>query len=225
MADRSQVVIYGAGDHGRVVAEIVEANGRCHIAGFLDDDPALHGLCIEGYRVLGGRSALREVRDRGVTRCIIAIGSNARRRELAPVVRSQGLDLTTVIHPSAQISPRAAIGAGTVVEACSVVKTGAVIGGLAIINSCVSVGHDVVVGEAVQISPGASVGGWVEIGDGTQVGLGASVIPKVKIGKNVIIGAGAAVIRDLPDNVVAVGVPARIIRTRPAPVSCEEAEP
>jgi len=42
--------------------------------------------------------------------------------------------------------------------------------------------------------------------------LATSVIQRVKIGRNVIIGAGAAVIDDLPDNVTAVGVPAKVLK-------------
>jgi len=225
MTEGSQVVIYGAGDHGRVVAEMIELLGGYCITGFVDDDVALQGQYVEGYPVLGDRTVLRELPGKGVGRCIIAIGNNAVRRELAPVVEGLGLGLITVIHPTAQISRRATVGQGTLVEACSVVKTGSAVGRLGIINSCVSIGHDVVLGEGVQISPGVSIGGWVEIGDGTLVGMGASVIPKVRIGNNVVIGANAAVIRDLPDNVVAVGVPARIIRARPVLVSPREGEP
>jgi len=211
-----QVVIYGAGGHGRVVAEIIEQVGGYGIVGFVDDDPALQGHCVGDYPVLGDRRVLQSLRDRGVSRCIIAIGNNSVRRELASLAKGLGLGLITVIHPSAHISRGVTIGEGSVVEACTVVKTGSYIERLAIINSCVSIGHDVVLAEGVHISPGVSIAGWVEMGEGTHIGMGVSVIPKVRIGKNVVVGANAAVIRDLPDNVVAVGVPARIIRKGPA---------
>jgi len=214
MVDNSRVVIYGAGGHGQVVAEIIELVGKYHILGFVDDDPTLQGQQVGGYPVLGDRSALQGLRDRGVSRCIVAIGNNEARGELASLVKSLGFDLITVVHPSAQVSPRAAIGEGSVVEACAVIKTGSSIGRLAIINSCASIGDYVVIGERVHISPGVSIATGVEIGEGTHIGMGASIIPKVKIGRNVVVGANAAVIRDLPDNVVAVGVPARIIKER-----------
>lgn len=215
MTERVSVVIYGAGGHGRVVAEIIEQGGVHRIVGFVDDDPTLQGHCVGDYPILGDRSALQRLRDRGVEGCILAIGSNSVRSALASLAKGLGLELITVIHPSAHISPGATIGEGSVVEACTVIKTGSSIGPLAIINSCVSIGHDVVLGEGVHISPGVSIGGWVEIGEGAHIGMGASVIPRVRIGKNVVVGANAAVIRDLPDNVVAVGVPARIIRNGP----------
>ena len=207
-----QVVICGAGSHGRVVADIIEEGGQYRIAGFVDDDLALQGSCVDGYPVLGGRGILQELRGTGIDKCIVGIGNNAARRELGSLVARLGWELVTVVHPSAQISQRVTIGEGSVVEACAVVKTGSSIGRLAIINSCVSIGHDVVLGEGVHISPGVNIAGWVEIGDGAHISMGVSVIPGVKIGKNVVVGANAAVIRDLPDNVVAVGVPTRIIR-------------
>ena len=205
------VVIYGAGGHGRVVAEIIEQMGVYRIVGFVDDDPALQGCCVGDYPVLGGRRVLQGLRGRGVSKCIIAIGSNGVRRELASLAKGLGLGLITVIHPSAQISRGVTIDEGSVVGACTVVQTGSSIGCLAVINACVFIGHDVVLGEGVHISPGVNIAGWVEIGEGTHIGMSASVIPRVRIGKNVVVGANAAVIRDLPDNVVAVGVPACII--------------
>ena len=219
MAESLQVVIYGAGGHGRVVAEIIDQVGDWSIVGFVDDDPALEGSRIGAYPVLGDRRVLQSLRERGVDRCIIAIGSNSARRQLAALVNGLRFELITVIDPGAHISAGAVIGEGSVVEACSVVKTGSSVGRVAIINSCVSIGHDTILAEGVHVSPGASIAGWVEIGEGTHIGMGASVIARVKIGKNVAVGANAAVIRDLPDNVVAVGVPARIIKEGPAQAS------
>jgi hypothetical protein len=48
----------------------------------------------------------------------------------------------------------------------------------------------------------------------TQVGIGACAIPGVRIGERTIVGAGAAVVTDIPDDVVAVGVPAKVIKRR-----------
>ena len=64
----------------------------------------------------------------------------------------------------------------------------------------------------VRVSPGAHLAGKVHVGELTHIGIGASVVQGVEIGRNVIIGAGAAVIDDIPDNVTAVGVPAKVIR-------------
>lgn len=81
-----------------------------------------------------------------------------------------------------------------------------------IINQLSSVGHDVIIDEFCEICPNVSISGNVTIGKRTFIGTGAILLPKVKIGKNVIVGAGAVVSKDLPDNCVAVGIPAKIIK-------------
>ena len=52
----------------------------------------------------------------------------------------------------------------------------------------------------------------VRIGDNTWIGAGTVIVPGVTIGRNVVIGAGSVVTKDIPDNVVAVGNPCRVIR-------------
>lgn len=72
--------------------------------------------------------------------------------------------------------------------------------------------HDCIVGDFVELSPNAILLGGVEVGSFTQIGTNATVLPRIKIGKNVIIGAGAVVTKDIPDNCVAFGSPAKVIR-------------
>ena len=53
----------------------------------------------------------------------------------------------------------------------------------------------------------------ITVGDNVYFGNDVIVLPGVNIGNNVVIGAGAVVTKDIPDNSVAVGVPARVIKT------------
>ena len=50
------------------------------------------------------------------------------------------------------------------------------------------------------------------IGRNSHIGIGATIIEQCKIGDNVVIGAGATVINNVPDNSLAVGTPAKVIR-------------
>jgi maltose O-acetyltransferase len=52
----------------------------------------------------------------------------------------------------------------------------------------------------------------ITIGSNCWIGANATILPGVTIGDNVVIGAGAVVNKDIPDNVVCAGVPARVIR-------------
>jgi len=78
-------------------------------------------------------------------------------------------------------------------------------------------------GENCRIRTGVVVGlAWVDdpcapsIGDNVDIGVGAKVLGRIRIGNNVVIGANAVVVRDVPDDSIAVGVPA-VVRPRKAP--------
>ena len=89
----------------------------------------------------------------------------------------------------------------------------------------VTIGDDVQIGPNVQmltathpINPGLRLDKWeaaepIVIMDNVWLGGGVIVGPGVTIGENTVVGAGAVVVRDLPSNVVAVGNPARVMRT------------
>ena len=63
----------------------------------------------------------------------------------------------------------------------------------------------------------------VHIGDGTWVGARAMILPGVTIGKRVVVAAGAVVTRDVPDDVLVAGNPARVIRPLEYPPGCKRA--
>jgi sugar O-acyltransferase (sialic acid O-acetyltransferase NeuD family) len=84
------------------------------------------------------------------------------------------------------------------------------IGKCCLINLNTTIGHDVKIGEFCELSPGVRLSGNCEIGDFCTLGTNAVVLPKVKVGNNVVIGAGSVVTKDVPDNVLVVGVPAVI---------------
>jgi serine acetyltransferase len=56
--------------------------------------------------------------------------------------------------------------------------------------------------------------GEARIGNGNFWGTGAKIINRCTVGDNVVIGAGAVVITDIPDNVTAVGVPAKVVKRK-----------
>lgn len=192
------IYIYGASGHGGVVADIARESGYDEII-FLDD--------AKGVKF-----------EPNLTKfpVIIAIGDNQIRANLMQKVADFGFEIATLIHPRATISNSAKIGVGSVVMAGAIINANAQIGASAIINSGAIIEHDCVIGEFAHISPGAALAGGVSVGAFSHVGIGARVIQLVKIGVNCTIGGGAVVIRNLDDNAVAVGVPARVIKFKEA---------
>lgn len=59
----------------------------------------------------------------------------------------------------------------------------------------------------------ADLMGPIVVGDNVHIGTGAIIMPNVHIGNNCIIGCGAIVTKNIPDNSIAVGVPARVIES------------
>lgn len=86
------------------------------------------------------------------------------------------------------------------------------IGKQCILNTNSTVDHECKLGDGVHVMGGASIAGKVEIGDFSTIGTNATILPNIVIGKNVVIGAGAVVIRDVQDNSVVAGVPAKLIK-------------
>ncbi|MDQ3283828.1 MAG: acetyltransferase, partial [Acidobacteriota bacterium] len=86
----------------------------------------------------------------------------------------------------------------------------AAIGRGVLLNTKASVDHDSVVGDFAHVSAGGTVGAKCTIGEETLIALGASVASDRTVGARTIIGAGAVVVRDIPDDVIAFGVPARV---------------
>jgi len=76
--------------------------------------------------------------------------------------------------------------------------------------------HDCSLRNHIHVASGALLAGGVSVGDGTFVGMGARVRQYVRIGANVTVGAGCVVLEDVPDEVIVVGAPARIIRGKEA---------
>jgi sugar O-acyltransferase (sialic acid O-acetyltransferase NeuD family) len=194
--------LIGAGGHAKVIADILIASGRPPTA-FLDDTPTQNRIL--GITVIKGLELPQP--DSAV---IVAVGDNATRQRLAH--RYSTFDIA--IHPSAVVSRDAEIGPGTVVMAGAVINTGARVGSHCIINTGSIIDHDCLISDFAHIAPGAKLGGNVRVGVGSMVGLGANVIHGRCVGDHTIVGAGSTVVRDVPPRVVAIGSPARAVRTR-----------
>lgn len=208
---KARLLIWGAGGHGKVAADTAIAMACYREIAFIDDDPAQHGMRVLGLPVLGGSgefAGLLSDRDE----LFIAIGDNSLRADAWQRVRPLGPRLATLLHPLAAVSRFASVGKGTLIMPRVVINAGARIGINCIVNTGAIVEHDCTVQDYVHVSPAVSIGGGAQLEQASHIGMGAIVLPGVRIGCHSVVGAGCVVLQDLPAGVVAVGVPARIIR-------------
>jgi UDP-N-acetylbacillosamine N-acetyltransferase len=209
----TKLVVWGAGGHASVVADILRLNGDYQIVGFLDDVTSrVHNAERHGPTILGGEERLDCLRREGVSHIIFGFGQAAARLRLSELVRASGFSLATAIHPRAIVASDASIGAGTVIAAGAVINPGVTIGENAIVNTSASVDHDCAIDDGAHVGPGARLAGRVVVERAAWIGIGAVVIEGVRIGAHALIGAGGVVVNDIPEGVVAYGNPARVVR-------------
>lgn len=192
------IVIYGASGHGKVLKAIARSVGA-QVVAFIDDN----------YK----EKFYLDIPVRSLTdsdKIVIGIGDNTIRKKVALLHKKQWH--TVLTHSTAVVSVDKNIGRGTVIMAGAIVNEAKAIGEHCIINTGAVIEHDCIIEDFAHISPNATLSGGVTVGEGAHLGAGAVVIPGITIGKWSLIGAGAVVIRDVPDNAVVVGNPARIIK-------------
>jgi sugar O-acyltransferase (sialic acid O-acetyltransferase NeuD family) len=201
--------VYGAGGHAQVVIDVLRAQGIRVRRQYNDAPENQHPATRDvrpGVRLVGPQFV-----DELDVPLVLAVGRNGERAELSRLVDAR---FAQAVHPSAIIAGSAAIGTGSVVLHGAIVQANARVGAHVLVNTAASVDHDCTVGDYAHISPRATLCGHVHVGEGTHIGAGAVLIPKVRVGRWCRVGAGAVVVRDLPDNVTAVGNPARVLTDR-----------
>ncbi|MEM7128343.1 MAG: acetyltransferase [Chloroflexota bacterium] len=203
------VIIIGAGEHGAVVADVIQSEEKYELLGYVDDSANLAHQDVLGIPILGSSQALSQHMYKDVS-LIVAIGNNSIRCKVATRLARDGFQFITTIHPSASVSKHAILAPGVAVMPRVVINTRSIIGAYAILNSGAIVEHDCVIGEGSHVSVGAVLAGRVEVGQRSMIGAGAVVLPHLQIGTDTTVGAGAIVTQSLPDNIVAYGIPARV---------------
>ena len=204
---KENLLIIGAGGHGKVVADIALKMKKWKRIFFLDDNSNIKS-CM-GIEVIGNFTDIKKyIKNYDV---IVGIGNNRIRKELQSYLESLGASIPVLIHPQAVIGTDVYMDCGTVVMAGAVINSSTRIGKGCIINTGSTIDHDNVLGDFVHISPGAHLAGSVNVGSGTWIGIGSCISNDVYITKECIIGAGAVVIKDIQEPGTYVGVPAKPI--------------
>lgn len=190
--------LYGASGHALVIIDILR-DENINLKGLIDDNPnikTLDGIEVSQY-------------SENLSPIIISIGDNHTRKKISERLNTAYF---SAIHRSAIISKSVIIGQGSVIAHGAIIQAKSIIGEHCIINTGASIDHECKIGNYCHVSPKATLCGNVDVGEGAWIGAGSTIIQGVKIGKWSIVGAGSVVTKDIPDNTLVAGCPAKIIK-------------
>lgn len=183
-----RVIVIGAGGHGRSVAEAVLLLGRDELVGFVDDGADANAK-VWTYPILGRTDSLHTLREHADA-VVVAIGNNTVREKLHARAREVGFELLSVIHPTAFVSPTAALGSGCAVMAGAVVGTEAHLGEGVIVNCGATVDHHCRVDAFGHLGVNACMAGGSVLGHRAWMQAGAALGYGVKIAADTVLEPG-----------------------------------
>ena len=200
------LILLGGGGHASVLLDLILLKGG-KIEGWVGPDSGWKGVPWLGEE---------EILDRkSPDQCdlVLAFGTQtvgSKRKKVFEKFVSRGFQFPAQIHPSSSVASSALIGEGSQIMSGAIIQSGAVLQENVIVNTRASVDHGCLVQAHVHLGPGVVVCGGAEIFSESFIGAGTTVLPKIRIGNASCIGAMSLVNRDLPDHIVAYGIPARI---------------
>lgn len=198
--------IVGDGTHSAEMVEIVErvnaVKPTWNLLGFIVGETAKQKS--NGYRVIGGHSDIAKFPHA----CFISMAGRPP-TDLVPPDR-----LVSLVDPSAFVSRTVRIGRGVVIYPHCFIGLDAQIDDCCFMLAGCIVNHDVKLARKVTLASSVTLAGNVTVGEGTYLGQSCTVREKITIGADCLIGMGAVVTKDVPDNSVMVGNPARKLRDR-----------
>lgn len=204
------VFIYGAGGLGREVycwlRDVQKNDSYIHFAGFLDDGCDLSDYpLVRDYYVGKGEDWMPGPDDYAV----VAVGLIDLKLRIIERIRKKGGRFFNLIHPSAILGMDVLMGDGNIICPHCVLTSNIRIGNFNLFNVGSTIGHDVNIGSYNTLSPHNDITGFVTLGDKNFLGSKVSVIPGKKIGDRNKISAGSVIFRNVKDDRMVMGNPAR----------------
>jgi len=213
MSEYDHILIWGSGSQAMLYAGLAQDLGHSWIC----VDPRQTERpkwCSEG-QFFGQAQSLNAAVSSSHS-YIVAIGGEhgAPRHDISKALEKTGLQPISLVDPSSIIKSGVEVGAANYVAQGVVINVDVVLGRDVILNTACSIDHECQIGDGVHIMGAAAVAGRVTIQDFAVIGTNATILPDLTIGRGAFIGAGAVVTKDVAENSIVIGAPAREIRKR-----------
>jgi len=203
--------IYGAGSLGREILDMARyinaMSAKWENIVFIYDfkkETVINGAEVYTFDEFKAKFAV------SIAELVVAVGEPKIRQVLRE--KTTGYRLRPLIHPAAFVGYETQIGDGAIIQYGSFVSCNVKIGTNVLIQPNSSVGHDSIIGSDAVISSYVGISGNCTIGERAYIGVSVPVKEKTSIGADSIVGMGSAVLRDIPENVIALGNPARAMK-------------
>jgi sugar O-acyltransferase (sialic acid O-acetyltransferase NeuD family) len=211
-----KIALIGGGNQAHYTIDIINKEGKYQIVGIIDSEHEL-GVDRFGYKVIGRQENIKSlISEYGIDGGIISVGDNWVRSKIAKQVLAEEPDFEFVnaIHPSVTKGANVKLGVGVTAMAGVIINPKAKIGNFAFLATGAQIEHDCIIEDFASVSAGSIMGGYVRIKKYAAVTLGVTILDRVSIGENSVIGSGSLVTKSIPDNVLAYGAPAKVMRNR-----------
>lgn len=213
------LVIFGSGGISREVAQLVEdINNHSPVQvfdllGFVESDPEMVGNRSSIYDIVSCDRDFSSFAARfPVLGVALPIGFPKVKRKVFTNVLAdiKNIVYPNLIHPSVSVQRETLdIGVGNIITAGLRLTTNIKIGNFNLFNLNSTVGHDVVIGDFCVINPVATISGGVTVEDDVLIGTGTNILQNITIKARSTAGAGSLVAKDIPEDTVVVGIPAK----------------
>ena len=215
---KKKIIVIGAGQQAKVTIDNIEEQNKYQIFGLVDSNiNNIYSNKVYGYDIVCADSDLKKLieENKDIEGYILGVGigvdgSLKIRNKLYSNI-DKLIEPVNIIHPSANISKRAIIGKGNIIEAYSKICNDCQIGNHCLIQSFSSVNHDQVIGDNTMIACNVTLAGK-SIGSNSIIAEGSSIGFKKKVGNNCLVMDGSVLTKDMPDNHLAYGNPAKVIK-------------
>ena len=210
---KKKIIFWGSASQAVVLEESISYSGTEIVAVFDNDTSAkspIDGVPIY-YKKEGFEGWMSQHQEEELYFAVAIGGEHGNvRLEIHDYLKAYGLIPFQCVHPTSFIANNATIGEGCQILARSVICARSNLGRSVVVNTLADIDHECTIGDGAHVSGNVIVAGGGTIGRMAFIGVGAAILPRLTIGKNAIIGGGAVVTKDIPDNAVAYGNPAKV---------------